>query len=222
MTAAGDLGQQQELTEYSELVACLASQHGGAGLALDIGIASGSRVKFLCDFFPIAETIIVDSGRHGEFSRWEKIRPLVKTKIVLEIIGDPRSREVYDRLLPYAGRIDFVFIDGDQNFAGLMRDLRLARELCAPRTLFVLHGTKSVPDCHKVYRWLLTHPDFEFLHSFDHKFGIAVFRCLEPKPLQPFSVHEKAGEEWTATAFPAPEMPAANTTRTDSVLTPQS
>lgn len=187
---------QQELTEYSEFVTYLANEHKGAKLAIDIGIASGGQTKFLRDFFSISETIIVDLGLHHEFCHWERIRPQVASRIILEIIGDSHSKAVYERLRPYARKIDFAFIDGDHSFVGLMRDIMLVQELCVPGALFVLHDTTAVLDCRKVFERLCSNADFELLCNFDRKFGIAVFRCLQPARRRPFWRHQLAGTAW--------------------------
>src|SRR6202034_2008851 len=134
---ADGLYLQQDLTEYSEFVTYLANAHHDAKLAIDIGVASGGQTKFLRDFFSIRETIIVDLGQHHEFRHWERIRPQVASKIIFEFIGDSHSRELHDALQPFAGKIDFTFIDGDHSFAGLMRDIMLVQELCVPEALFV-------------------------------------------------------------------------------------
>ena len=199
---------QQDLEEYSQFVAYMANQHRGAKLALDIGIASGGQTKFLRDFFQVDKTIVVDLGQHHEFVHWKRIRPLVKSDILLEIIGDSHSQGIYDRLQPYAGKIDFAFIDGDHSFVGLMRDIKLAHQLCQPDALFVFHDTAGVPDCKRAFDWLCKHPDFELLRNFDNCFGISVFRCLYPESRQPFSSHEKAGAEWAAWPPLEPEEPS--------------
>jgi len=193
---ADGLYLQQGLEEYSEFVTYLANEHKGAKFAIDIGIASGGQTKFLRDFFPIPETIIVDLGQHHEFQHWKRIRPQVKSRIVLEIIGDSHSKEVYDALRPFAGKIDFAFIDGDHSFTGLMRDLMLVRELCVPGALFVLHDTKVAPGCRKAFENICRDPDFELLRHFDQKYGIAVFRCRRPARRRYFWRHQFAGFIW--------------------------
>jgi hypothetical protein len=189
---------QQDLAEYSAFVAYLANCHQPVKLALLIGSAPGGHLKLLQDFFPIEQAITVDIRPHSGISGQSKISPPDKTEIILEITGDSHSQEVYDRLQPYTGKIDFVLLNADQTYTGLMRDLKLAQELCLPGALFVLTQTKAVPDCHRVLKWLTHHPDFEFLQDFDQKFGISLFRCLEPGPPQPFSSHSS-----TSTLQPA-------------------
>jgi hypothetical protein len=193
---ADGLYLQQDLTEYSEFVTYLANEHHGAKLAIDIGVASGGQTKFLRDFFTIPESIIVDLGQHHEFRHWERIRPQVASKIIFEFIGDSHSRELHDALRPFAGKIDFAFIDGDHSFTGLMRDIMLVQELCVPGALFILHDTKAAPGCRKAFEKLCHNPDFQLLHHFDRKFGIAVFRCVRPAPRRPFWRHQLAGLIW--------------------------
>lgn len=167
---------QQEPTEYADFVHYMATEGKPATLALDIGVASGGQTKFLRDYYSVEKTIVVDLGVHPNFKHWERIKPTVNTEIVLEIIADSHAPHVREKLMPFAGKIDFAFIDGDHSYRGLKQDLFLASELLIPGAVVVLHDTLEVPDCHKVFLELARSPRWELLRNFDDKFGISVWK----------------------------------------------
>jgi len=169
---------QQEPDEYADFVYFMATEAPPAKLALDIGIASGGQTKFLRDFYDVEKTIIVDIGEHPKFPQWERIKKLVKTEIVLEVIQDSHAKSVREVLKPFADQVDFAFIDGDHSYKGLKQDIDLAKTVAQKGALFVLHDTLAVPDCKKVFDELSVDEDFELVRNFDRKFGISVWRYL--------------------------------------------
>lgn len=170
---------QQDPEEYSAFVHYAMTSLQPPELALDIGIASGGQTKFLRDYFPIKKTLIIDIGDHHKHHHWQRIKPMVKTDIVMEKITDSHSAEAREALLPYKGQIDFAFIDGDHTYVGLTQDVDLFREVAKPGAIFVLHDTTCVKDCAKVMEDLLKDPAVERLKNFDNKFGISVWRLKE-------------------------------------------
>lgn len=175
---ADGLHLQQDPDEYAEFVCFMANEAPPATLALDIGVASGGQTKFLRDFYTVDKTIIVDIGEHPKFHHWDRIKKLVKTEIVLEIIKDSHGKAVAEALKPYAGQVDFAFIDGDHSYKGLKLDINLTKTVARKGALFVLHDTLEVPDCKRVFDELTTDEDFELVRNFDRRFGISVWRYL--------------------------------------------
>lgn len=169
---------QQNPEEYAEFVCYMANEAPPADLALDIGIASGGQTKFLRDYYPIARTIVIDIGEHPKFHHWARIKPSVKTEIVLELIQDSHVKSVREALKPFAGQVDFAFIDGDHSYKGLKQDINLAKTVTRKDALYVLHDTLAVPDCKRVFDELNWDDDFELLRNFDKRFGISVWRYL--------------------------------------------
>jgi len=101
---------------------------------------------------------------------------MVHTEFVAEIIDDSHSARVRNQLMPWARQIDFAFVDGDHSYRGLKKDMFLMKELLQPNAVCVLHDTKAVPDCAKVFEELKRSKDFELLANFDNRFGISVWR----------------------------------------------
>jgi methyltransferase family protein len=172
---------QQNPQEYAEFVHFMATSVPPSKLAIDIGIASGGQTKFLRDYYRIDKSIIVDIGDHNKFHHWSRIRKLMNTEIVLEVIADSHSERVRNALLPYAGKVDFAFIDGDHSYRGLKQDLILAKAIAVPGATFALHDTTAVKDCARVFAEMKCSPDFELLGNFSHRFGISVWRYLAVK-----------------------------------------
>lgn len=167
---------QQDPDEYADFVHFMATKMPPSKFSLDIGIASGGQTKFLRDYYSVEKTIVLDIGQHEAFVHWERIKPSVKTNLVLELIMDSHAKEARKALLPYQGQIDFTFIDGDHSYKGLKQDIELAKEVVKEGCTFVFHDTGAVPDCVKVFKELERDPDFEMLANFDERFGISVWR----------------------------------------------
>lgn len=167
---------QQEPDEYAAFVEFMATRCPPSRLSIEIGIASGGQTKFLRDYYPVEKTIVVDIGMHPKHHHWPRIREMVKTEFVAEIIGDSHSPQVRQQLLPFARTIDFAFVDGDHSYRGLRKDMFLMKELLQPNAICVLHDTTAVPDCARVFGELKRSEDFDLLANFDMRFGISVWR----------------------------------------------
>jgi Methyltransferase domain len=172
---------QQDPEEYGAFVHFVASQVPAAELSLEIGIASGGQTKFLRDYWQSKKTLIVDIGLHELFPHWARIKQQVKTDICLEIIDDSHAPHVREKLLPYAGKVDFAFVDGDHSYRGLKQDIFLTKELLRPGGLMVLHDTAAVGDCKKVFDELLFSKDFTLVRNFQNRFGISVWKMVRVK-----------------------------------------
>lgn len=175
---ADGLHLQQDPEEYSQFVHFMATEVPAAKLALDIGIASGGQTKFLRDYYRVDKTIVVDIGEHPKFRHWDRIKKMVKSEIVLELIEDSHKKSVREAIRGYAGQVDFTFIDGDHSYKGLKQDIDLAKTVTRKGALYVLHDTLAVADCKKVFDELCADPDFELVRNFDRHFGISVWRYL--------------------------------------------
>lgn len=172
---------QQDPEEFGSFVHYMATKAPPAALSLDIGIASGGATKFLRDYYPVAKTIVVDMGVHPSFVHWAQIKPRVNSEIIEEIISDSHDPKVRERLLPYAGQVDFAFIDGDHSYFGLRKDIFLAKELLRPGAILALHDTAAVPDCRRVFDDLMSSKSFAILRNFPIRFGISVWRMLDQR-----------------------------------------
>ncbi len=166
---------QQDPEEYGAFVHFMATHLPEMELSLEIGIASGGQTKFLRDYCRIKKTLIVDIGQHELFPHWRRIKPMVKSEICLELIDDSHSPRVREQLLPYAGKVDFAFVDGDHSYRGLKQDIFLTKELLRPGGLMVLHDTAAVGDCKKIFDELLYSKDFLLMRNFQNRFGISVW-----------------------------------------------
>ena len=93
----------------------MATKAPAAELSLEIGIASGGQTRFLRDYWEAKKTIVVDIGQHEVFPHWKRIKQGLNSEIVLEIIDDSHAPRVREQLLPYAGKIEFAFVDGDHS-----------------------------------------------------------------------------------------------------------
>ncbi|MEM7189256.1 MAG: class I SAM-dependent methyltransferase [Pseudomonadota bacterium] len=167
---------QQDPQEYADFVGFMANECPPSQLSIEIGIASGGQTKFLRDYYSVNKTIVVDIGQHPNHHHWPRIKPLVKTEFVAEIIDDSHSSRVREQLMPWARQIDFAFVDGDHSYRGLKKDMFLMKELLQPNAICALHDTTAVPDCAKVFEEMKRSDDFELLRNFDNRFGISVWR----------------------------------------------
>ncbi len=173
---ADGLYLQQDPEEFASFVHYVATKLPPAKLSLDIGVASGGQTKFLRDYFPAEKTIVVDIGQHPNFVHWDRIKRQLNSELVLEIIQDSHAPEVAQKLAPFAGQVDFAYVDGDHSYRGLRKDIFLVRELLRPGGYMVLHDTLAVPDCKRVHDELLASSTFGLLRNFALRFGISVWR----------------------------------------------
>lgn len=167
---------QQDPEEFASFVEYLVNNCAPSKLSIDIGVASGGNTKFVRDFYPVEKTIILDIGLHPNHHHWSRIKQLVNSDIVLELIADSHSPEVREKLLPYAGQIDYAFVDGDHSYRGLKQDIFLMKELLMPGAVMALHDTEAVEDCNRVFQELRESSDFELLKNFVSRFGISIWR----------------------------------------------
>lgn len=167
---------QQDPDEFASFVEYMATRVPPSQLSIDVGVASGGNTKFVRDYFSAPKTIIVDIGLHPNHHHWARIKKQVRTDIVLEIIDDSHSPNVRAQLLPYAGQIDYAFVDGDHSYRGLKQDIFLMKEVLKPGAVMALHDTHAVKDCHRVYKELLRSDDFDLLENFVSRFGISIWR----------------------------------------------
>lgn len=174
---------QQDPEEFSAFVHFMATVAPPCTLGLDIGIAAGGATKFLRDFYSIPKTIIVDIAQHPDHPQWKRIRPLVKTEFELEVYKDSHSEEVRQALLPYAGKIDFAFVDGDHSYRGLRKDVFLVKELLKVGSYMILHDTLAAGDCAKVFRDLTFSRDFVLVRNFANRFGISIWRLNQVRKM---------------------------------------
>jgi len=178
---ADGLFLQQEPEEFAGFVHYMATKAPPAKLSLDIGIASGGQTKFLRDYFAAEQTIVVDIGQHPDHHHWQRIKQGLNSELILELIQDSHSPEVREKLLPFAGKIDFAYVDGDHSYRGLRQDIFLARELMRPGALMVLHDTLAVGDCRRVFDDLLNSSNFNLMRNFANRFGISIWRMNKPR-----------------------------------------
>jgi hypothetical protein len=167
---------QQDPEEFASFVEYLANKCPPSKLSIDVGIAAGGNTKFVRDYYQVDKTIIVDIGQHPRHSHWQRIKSSVKSDIILEIIEDSHAPHVRERLIPFAGQIDYAFVDGDHSYRGLRQDIFLMKELLKPGAIMALHDTHAVADCNRVFEELKSSEDFELLENFVSRFGISIWR----------------------------------------------
>lgn len=176
---------QQDPEEYASFVEFMAKKVPPADLTLDIGTAGGGQTKFLRDYFSAEKTIVVDIGQHPDFQQWNRIKKLVNSEIILEIIDDSHSARVRQKLLPFRGQVDVAFVDGDHSYRGLRKDIFLTKELLKPGGLMILHDTLVVRDLRFVFEEMLDSSEFDLYRNFSNRFGISVwkFKGLKRQPI---------------------------------------
>lgn len=175
---------QQDPEEYTSFVHFMATRVPPVDLTLDIGVASGGQTKFLRDFFHARQTIVVDNGLHAQFPHWQRIKPLVNSEIILELIKDSHGKDVKQALASYAGRVDVAFVDGDHSYRGLRKDIFLVLPLLRIGGIMILHDTAAVGPVNRVFRELLYSKHFVLLQNFQSRFGISLWRVTRhPRPL---------------------------------------
>jgi hypothetical protein len=178
---ADGLFLQQDAEEYASFIEFMATKVPPAELGLDIGIASGGQSKFLRDYWACRRSIFVDIGLHPDFPQWARIKPQIDTEIACEIIDDSHAPRVRAKLLPYAGHVDFAFVDGDHSYRGLRKDIFLTKDLLRCGGLMVLHDTTAAGDVNRVYEELLFSKDFVLVRNFANRFGISVWKLMQVK-----------------------------------------
>lgn len=171
---------QQDPPEFADFVSYMATHAKPADLSLDIGVAGGGQTVFLREYYGCATTITVDLGAHPDAYHWKRIKQLMNSQHLLEIIDDSHSERVRAQLQPYKGKIDFAFVDGDHSYRGLRKDIFLVRELLKPGALMALHDTVEVEDCKRVHNEMLQSSIFEHVQDFNSKFGISLWRLKQP------------------------------------------
>lgn len=172
---------QQDPEEYASFVHFMATKVPPASLTLDIGTAAGGQTKFLRDYFSADRTIVLDIGQHPDFPQWERIKKLVNSDIILEIIDDSHAPRVREKLLPYAGQVDVAFVDGDHSYRGLRKDIFLTKDLLKPGGYMILHDTAVMRGLRRVFDELLESSDFQLFRNFQNRFGISVWKMLRVK-----------------------------------------
>lgn len=177
---------QQDPEEFADFVHFMATEVGEAQITLDIGIASGGQTKFLRDHFTAHQTLIVDNGQHEMFRHWARIKPMVRSEIVLEMISDSHAPAVRTALAPWTNRVDFAFVDGDHSYRGLRQDIFLVTPLLREGAIMALHDTAAVGDCKRVFDDLLDGRHFTLLRNFDNRFGISLWQRLGRRKPQPW------------------------------------
>lgn len=171
---------QQDAPEFADFVSYMATHARPAEVSLDIGVAGGGQTVFLRDYYGCVSTITVDLGAHPDALHWKRIKRSMNSQHLLEIIDDSHSPQVREQLMPYKGKIDFAFVDGDHSYRGLRKDIFLVRELLKPGALMALHDTVAVPDCKRVHEEMLRSQIFEHVRDFTSKFGISLWRLRQP------------------------------------------
>jgi len=176
---------QQDPEEFAQFVHFMGTKVPPAKLSLTIGVASGGQTKFLHDYFPAEKMIVVDIGMHENFPEWARIKKSVNSNIILEIIADSHAESTRQQLLPYAGQVDFAFVDGDHSYRGLRQDIMLTKELLRPYGLMALHDTTALPDCRRVYEEMIHSRDFFIMRNYQNRFGISVWQYIPAEKKKP-------------------------------------
>jgi len=172
---------QQDPEEFAAFVHFMATKAPPAKLTLDIGIASGGQTRFLRDYYPAEKTMVVDIGIHPVFPHWARIKQGLNSELIEEIISDSHDPKVREKLLPYADKVDFAFVDGDHSYKGLRQDIFLAKEMLHVGGLMALHDTMGVWDCKRVFDDLVQSKDFTLVRNFANRFGISVWQLVRKK-----------------------------------------
>ncbi len=181
---------QQDPEEFAAFVHFMATKAPPAQLTLDIGIASGGQTKFLRDYYRSEKTIVLDNGQHALFPHWRRIKQGLNSQLIGEIIEDSHAPAVRAALAPYAGAIDFAFIDGDHSYRGLRKDIFLVKPLLREGGLIALHDVLAVPDCRRVHEEMLNSRSFTLMRNFQNRFGISVWKLISRKtPLSPLNLN---------------------------------
>jgi hypothetical protein len=170
---------QQHPDEFAEVIMFLRSLGCSFQYGVDIGIASGGSTKLLRDFIDIKHTIIIDTGEHELYKHWDRIKKDVKSEIVLDILGSSTSDKTRQLLIPYKGKIDLVYIDGDHTYDGVKADYMMILPLLADRAILLFHDSKHDHyGIKKLVGELKSDNRVKFLTDIQIHDGIAIFESI--------------------------------------------
>ena len=171
-TAVRELLPGADPEEFAEFLWYVAVHAHAALVSLDVGIGAGWVLKLIRDYYETAETILLDASPAFRLERGAVV-PLIQSRVVAEIDGAATEPAVWEALLPYEGRVGFVFLDG--RYEAILDVVALVRRLARPRCWVCLHGTLVHPPLQElVARWEAD-PAMTLLARFTRKHGIDIW-----------------------------------------------
>jgi len=146
-TVGGLLQLSQERSEIISLAKLIKDRQPRT--VVEIGTAHGGTLFLWCRLAHPQGTIVsidLPGGRHGGgypyWKSWLYRRFPLTTQQLHLLRGDSHQPEMRARLkniLPEAGKVDFLFIDGDHSYAGVKADFEMYSGLVRPGGLIVFH-----------------------------------------------------------------------------------
>lgn len=119
---------------------CALVRQFGFKKGVELGLASGQLFGMLLRLFPDLHMIGVDRSLRVE--RREQVRAIERQykprAVVLEMLTDEAHTHIED------GSVDFVFIDADHRYHGVMSDIRNYRKKVKPGGLLMGHDYNPV------------------------------------------------------------------------------
>jgi hypothetical protein len=148
---------QQNPDEFAEAVACIADLMAplvGTSFAppltyLEIGMASGGTLRFICERIPFLRIFGMDDRSHaraGEQAANFKAMSIKPTCF----FGDSHSLAARNWLRSIVGRVDFAFIDGDHSYNGCKADFEAVAPLARGRYV-MFHDTVACEGVKRVW-----------------------------------------------------------------------
>lgn len=133
---------QQQPEEFAKAMIFLRSLNRTFEYGLDIGIGAGGTTKLLRDLLTIKNTLVIDNGSDKEYPHWQRIKQKLNSNLVVDIIGTSTTPNTTIALEPYRGKIDFLFIDADHSYLGVLIDYYIMLPLLSQNAIIMFHDTK--------------------------------------------------------------------------------
>jgi hypothetical protein len=147
----GFFGLQQQPFEFASAVACIADLPN-MNSYLEIGIASGGTVRFICEHVPFSRIYCIDDRSHARAKEQQGNFAAMKIKPTC-YFGDSHSVGARNWVRNIVGsKVDFVFIDGDHSYHGCKKDFELVQGIAR---YVMFHDTVAVADVKRVWDELI-------------------------------------------------------------------
>ena len=127
---------QQSPDELARLIGLLAA-YEPYEWSLEIGIAAGGTTRFLREQVSIANTVVIDDGRHKDAGLWREHRRHISN--LTEFQGDSGSQASNEFLQGLKTRFDLVGIDADHRESAIRRDWKLVKTYLRGGAIVWLH-----------------------------------------------------------------------------------
>jgi len=177
---------QQDIQEVSECLAFVSSRKNTVMNYLEIGVAAAGFTRLFCDVINVKNAFLMDLGTHPSIpaAYQENIKNLRLSGKMSAFTGDSHSPEAEEWLEKTGTKFDFIFIDGDHSYSGVLQDTLLAMKFAIKRAMFMFHDHACVGDIGRLYNEMKNRsiPGFvpirEFVSNSNTKKGIVLLEYI--------------------------------------------